>query len=194
MNVPRPSPLSPNSDPVLMAATYERREWDHYETEEWVTEVLLRHESFTKVWEPAVGKGKIAKLMQRKGVNVRGSDIYDYGCGYEVGDFLMLWGNSEERDIVTNPPFAEDMADQFIEHALILTRPFGGRVAMLLRNEFDCAASRRDIFGKPPFACKIVLLKRPRWIDDSTGSPRHNYAWYIWDWSWGKEPTIIYDK
>ena len=192
--MPRPSSLSPNSDAALMAATYERREWDPYETEEWVTEVLLRHESFTKAWEPAVGKGKIAKLMQRRGIDVHGSDIHDYGCGYEVSDFLMLWGNSEERDIVTNPPFAEDMADQFIEHALILTRSFGGRVAMLLRHEFDCASSRRDIFGKPPFACKIVLLRRPRWIDDSTGSPRHNYAWYIWDWSWGKEPTIIYDK
>ena len=174
--VPRLSPLSLNSDIALMAATYERREWDHYETEEWVTEVLLRHESFTKVWEPAVGKGKVAKLMQRRGINVHGSDILDYGHGYEVGDFLLMWGNPDGRDIITNPPFAESLADQFIEHALLLTRPFGGRVAMLLRNEFDCASSRRDIFGKPPFAAKIVLLKRPRWIDDSTGSPRHNYA------------------
>lgn len=159
-----------------------------------MTEALLKHESFTKVWEPAVGKGKMAKVLQKHGADVYGSDIWDYGCGYDVADFLLTWVNPDQRDIVTNPPFAEDLADKFIEHALILTQPFGGRVAMLLRNEFDCAASRRNIFGKPPFATKIVLLKRPRWIDDSTGSPRHNYAWYIWDWSWGKEPTIIYDK
>ena len=194
MNVPRQSPPSPNSDKVIMASTWARREWDHYETEEWVTEVLLKHESFTKVWEPAVGKGRMANVFKKHGIDVYGSDILDYGFGYDVGDFLLMWGNEDQRDIVTNPPFADDLADKFIEHALLLTQPFGGRVAMLLRNEFDCASSRRDIFGKPPFACKIVLLKRPRWIDDSTGSPRHNYSWYVWDWSWGKEPTIVYDK
>ena len=192
--MPRPSPISPNNDPVILASTWARREWDHYETEEWVTEALLKHESFTKVWEPAVGKGKMAKVLQKHGADVYGSDIWDYGCGYDVADFLLTWGNPDQRDIVTNPPFAEDLADQFIEHALLLTRPFGGRVCLLLRNEFDCAVSRRHIFGEAPFACKLVLLKRPRWVADSTGSPRHNYAWYIWDWSWGKEPTIIYDK
>jgi len=194
MNVPRPSPLSPNNDPVIMAATYERREWDHYETEEWVTEVLLRHESFSKVWEPAVGKGKMANVFKKHGVDVYGSDILDYGFGYDIADFLLAWGNPDQRDIVTNPPFAEDLADQFIEHALLLTRPFGGRVAMLLRNEFDCAAGRSHLFGDKPFACKIVLTRRPRWVDGTTGSPRHNYAWYIWNWSLDKEPTIIYDK
>jgi len=182
------------SDNLILHQEYERRTWDHYETEEWVTEVLVRHESFSYVWEPAVGKGKIANIMRKHGADVYGSDIHDYGCGYDVGDFLLRWDNPDQRDIVTNPPFAEDLADQFIEHALLLTRSFGGRVAMLLRNEFDCASSRRGIFGKPPFACKIVLLRRPRWIEGTEGSPRHNYSWYVWDWSWGKDPTIIYDK
>ena len=190
----RPSPISPNNDQITSGGVWERRDWDHYETEEWVTEVLLRHERFERVWEPAVGKGRMAKVFNKHGVDVYGSDILDYGCGYPVGDFLLTWGNEDLRDIVTNPPFADDLADQFIEHALLLTKFFGGRVAMLLRNEFDCASSRSGIFGQKPFACKIVLTRRPRWIDGTTGSPRHNYAWYIWDWSWGKEPTIVYDK
>jgi hypothetical protein len=168
-------------DPTMNVNTYERREWDHYETEPWVTEVLLRHESFSRVWEPAAGKGAMANVMRRHGIDVRGSDIMDYGHGYEIADFLLEWGNPDQRDIVTNPPFMEGMADSFIEHALLLTQPFGGRVAMLLRNEFDCALTRKRIFGLPPFALKIVLLRRPKWIADSEGSPRHNYAWYIWD-------------
>jgi hypothetical protein len=183
------------TDALMMATDYERRAWDHYETEPWVTEVLLRHESFERVWEPAVGKGAILNVMSNHGVDVYGSDIHDWtGIDvYKKQDFLLTWEN-DGRDIVTNPPFAEDLADQFIEHALLLTRNFGGRVCMLLRNEFDCASSRKKIFGQPPFACKIVLTKRPRWIAGTEGSPRHNYAWYIWDWSWGKAPTIIYDK
>jgi hypothetical protein len=182
------------SDKLINDSGYERIAWDHYETEPWVTEVLLRYESFSRVWEPAAGKGAILNVMRNRNVDCYGSDILDYGFGFDVADFLLTWGNPDQRDIVTNPPFAEDLADQFIEHSLLLTKPFGGRVAMLLRNEFDCALSRRRIFGKPPFACKIVLLKRPRWIEGTTGSPRHNYAWYIWDWQWNKAPTIIYDK
>jgi hypothetical protein len=182
------------SDKMVLFSTWERREWDHYETEPWVTEVLLRHESFERVWEPAVGKGKMADVFKAHGIDVYGTDILDYGFGYDVADFLLTWGNPDQRDIVTNPPFAETLADQFIEHALLLTKPFGGRVAMLLRHEFDCASSRKPIFGQPPFAMKIVLLKRPRWIAGTDGSPRHNYAWYVWDWSWNKSPVIVYDK
>ena len=55
-------------------------------------------------------------------------------------------------------------------------------VAMLLRNEFDSAASRKELFtGNVYFDTKIILTKRPRWIEGSTGSPRHNYAWFVWD-------------
>lgn len=182
------------SDKLINDSGYERRDWDHYETEPWVTEVLLRHETFERVWEPAAGKGAIVNVMRKHGVDCYGSDILDYGFGFDLADFLLTWSNPDQRDIITNPPFAEDLADQFIEHALIMTKPFGGRVAMLLRHEFDCASSRKPIFGQQPFAMKIVLLRRPRWIAGTSGSPRHNYAWYLWDWCWNKAPVIIYDK
>jgi hypothetical protein len=55
-------------------------------------------------------------------------------------------------------------------------------VALLGRNEIDCAGpTRSQFFGScPEFAAKIVLTWRPRWVAGSTGSPRHNYAWYVW--------------
>lgn len=73
------------------------------------------------------------------------------------------------------------MAELFLRHALALMEPVKGRVAMFLRNEFDCASGRMDLFTSPAFDCKIVATERPRWIEGSTGSPRHNYAWFVFD-------------
>ena len=55
---------------------------------------------------------------------------------------------------------------------------------MLLRNEYDSASTRNYLFQSYPFAMKVILTSRPKWIDNSVGSPRHNYAWYIWDWNY----------
>jgi hypothetical protein len=53
---------------------------------------------------------------------------------------------------------------------------------MLLRVDFDSAKSRRHLFADcPAFAGKIVLTKRIRCIEGSTGSPSFNHAWFVWD-------------
>jgi hypothetical protein len=60
------------------------------------------------------------------------------------------------------------MAVRFIEHALKLTVP---HVAMLLRNDFDSAIGRQQLFRfNPMFAGKLVLLNRIKW---STGRRVH---------------------
>jgi hypothetical protein len=90
------------------------------------------------------------------------------------------------RGIITNPPF-DDLAELFIRHAIKLMEPVNGKVIMFLRNEFDCGKTRRGLFNgnnpKFPFAHKIVVTKRPRWIEGSKGSPRHSYAWFVWDFA-----------
>ena len=58
---------------------YDRIALDHYETEEWVTRVLMRHVDLKHVWEPAVGKGRMAKELSRIVGDVRGTDVHDYG-------------------------------------------------------------------------------------------------------------------
>jgi hypothetical protein len=70
----------------------------------------------------------------------------------------------------------------FIRHALKLVCAADGMVAMLVRNEFDCAGGRKGLFNKPPFAMKVVLTRRPSWSDMNVASPRHNFSWFIWDW------------
>jgi hypothetical protein len=90
--------------------------------------------------------------------------------------------------IITNPPYDDKASGitthKSVAHALKLMEPEQGMVAMLLRNEWDCAKKSRP-FTKdhPAFLMKIVLNFRPRWIEGTKGSPRHNYSWYVWDWS-----------
>jgi hypothetical protein len=85
------------------------------------------------------------------------------------------------------------MAQSFIEEARRVTRPWNGRVAMLLRTDFDHAKTRRHLFGSSStFSRKLVLTQRIRWFAYSTGSPSFNHAWFIWDWTHAGAPTIKY--
>jgi hypothetical protein len=66
-------------------------------------------------------------------------------------------------------------------------------VAMLLRVDFDSAATRPHLFGVcPAFARKVVLTRRIRWLANSYGSPSYNHAWFIWDVYQAELPTITY--
>ncbi len=180
---------------------FERRDRDAYWTENWVTEALLDTVRIRgPVWEPACGRGDMAQVLRDRGHRVLASDIADYGCPDAfVYDFLSgipvaLPPNLWPRAIVTNPPY--EHAEAFIRRALEFMEPLGGQVAMLLRHEFDCAAGRGDLFDylANPFACKVVLTKRPRWDwwerDKVKASPRHNFSFYIWDYAWTGEPVI----
>jgi hypothetical protein len=164
---------------------FERVEGDQYWTEPWVTIALLNRVEFRGViWEPACGRGDMANVLADSGYNVTVSDIAGdaLGCkGAAKIDFRTAMPPAFDPlfSIVTNPPYQH--ASSFIRQALDLTSHAGGMVAMLLRNEFDCAASRRGLFEGMTFAAKLVLTKRPKWADVHTASPRHNFAWYIWD-------------
>lgn len=164
------------------------------------------------VWEPACGSGLLSKGLQKFGHRVWSSDIIDYGFEdlFHVADFLALEkipGMTDIQAIVSNPPYETvdtndekwaylkplaqsygmkssriSLAELFCRHAIALMKPSQGQVAMFMRNEFDCSRGRMPLFQNPPFQKKIVVTKRPRWIVGSTGSPRHNYAWFVWDW------------
>lgn len=180
---------------MLGEAGFERVEGDRYWTEPWVTQALLDVVRFRGlVWEPAAGRGDMADVIRDAGYQVMCSDIAGptLGCkGAAEANFLTHTSPGDGTfSIVTNPPYIH--AEAFIHKALELTARAGGMVAMLLRNEYDCAASRRDLFEQEPFACKLVLTKRPRWSDSNIASPRHNFCWMIWDYNHSGPPRIIY--
>lgn len=181
---------------MLGEAGFERVEGDRYWTEAWVTKALIdRVRLRGLVWEPAAGRGDMADVLVAEGYKVMCSDIAgaSLGCvGAAETDFLTCTSPGDGAfSVCTNPPYVH--AEAFIVKALGLTKRASGMVAMLLRNEYDCAASRRYLFEQEPFAQKLVLTKRPKWIDDlaqHSASPRHNFAWYLWDWHHAGRATI----
>ena len=183
---------------MLGESKYERRLRDAYWTEPWVTRELLNCVPLRGVvWEPACGRGDMADVIKEQYETIA-TDVLDHGYGDQV-DFLdgSDWCDDPYRDavetIVTNPPYID--AEAFVRTALSAMRGFG-MVAMLLRNEWDSAASRRDLFTKEPFATKLVLTRRPRWdwweTDKPKASPRHNFSWFVWDALHHGPPTLRY--
>jgi hypothetical protein len=164
---------------------YERKPLDQYETPAWVTLALIPHlPALTgKVWEPASGTGKMASALRQAGFDVVASDIT------QGVDFLRHAPEAGISAIITDPPYA--LAREFIDRALSID---GNRiVAMLLRTDFDHAASRAHLFaGCPRFAKKVVLTKRIRWFEDSNGSPSFNHCWMVWDRRHQGPPTLAY--
>lgn len=165
---------------------YERKERDLYETPSWVTEALLPHlpDRDLVVWEPACASGKMVRALAVKFTTVLGTDI-DQGR-----DFLEERSADGWEAIITNPPYVQ--ACEFIWQGICLTRPARGLVAMLLRTDFDHAQTRSHLFDREQFSKKVVLRKRIKWFEDSTGSPSFNHAWFIWDWQHQGAPTLAY--
>jgi hypothetical protein len=97
------------------------------------------------------------------GFDVIGSDIAD-GV-----DFLHQGSRQTGISaIITNPPYA--LAREFIERALHFDDL--RVVTMLVRTDFDHAAPGAHLFRK-----EVVLTRRIRWFEDSTGSPSFNHCW-----------------
>src|SRR5262249_31621895 len=182
--------LGPNWKGALMSqrgSGYQRKLLDEYETPAWVTLALIPHlPEFTgKVWEPACGSGKMVAALEQAGFDVVGSDIT------QGVDFLGQAPEMGVSAIITNPPYT--LAQEFIERALHFddTRI----VAMLLRTDFDHAASRAHLFADcATFAKKAVLTTRIRWFDGSKGSPSFNHCWMIWDRQQRDPPTLAYAR
>jgi hypothetical protein len=173
---------------MLGGSGYERIEADFYPTPPENVDCLLEHfiphGGRHLVWEPACGKGDISMRLNEYGLETWNTDLHDQGFGIPGIDFLAqtTLPNPNIRTIITNPPYADGLAEAFVRHAIKLMEPVRGQVAMFLRNEFDCGKGRMELFQLPPFHRKVIVTKRPRWIAGSTGSPRHNYSWFVWDW------------
>jgi hypothetical protein len=166
---------------------YARKERDAYETPEWVTAALLPHlRPLGCIWEPAAGSGKMVRALEKDGRFVVYSDI-------ETGtDFFQERTPMGGADgIVTNPPY--EFATEFVTRSLALMQNAQGVVALLLRTDFDHAKTRQFLFGlSKQFSKKLVLTKRIKWFEDSTGQPSFNHAWFIWDWKHQGPPVLAY--
>lgn len=162
---------------------------DFFPTPPWATRALMARvlpligaRDLGRIWEPACGEGHIAEVLREYGEQVCATDIFDYGYGDDVADFLA---GSPEPNLcdwtITNPPFG-DAAVEFVKRALIVSRK---GVAMFFRSQWAVEGLDRyeQIFKvNPPTLCAFfverVNLCKGRW--DPDGSTATAYCWLIW--------------
>jgi hypothetical protein len=135
---------------MLGKPQYPRKDNELYLTPDWCTEVLLRHVVLDDLtWEPAAADGAMANILYTKTPTIA-TDIAPLDRQVKQHDFLISAGplRGKFKNIVTNPPYK--LAQKFIEQAISIIEPVKGKVAMLLRNEYDSAAGRQHLFSGCP--------------------------------------------
>lgn len=113
--------------------------------------------------EPCANRGHMVKPLREVFGRVMPSDVFDYGAGFPVRDYLFGLESDWERTDWTflNPPFR--LAQEFIERALRLSRV---GVAVIARTAFSEGQDRAtELFiPRPPsfelqFSERVVMLK-----------------------------------
>lgn len=178
---------------------YKRMDGDRYFTPAWPIDALCLVEVFHgKIYDPGAGDGLMMDALATHGYEVQGFDVErpsyprpDIG----ILDFLRAAGDCD--NICANPPYGVQgrLAVRFIEKSLDVTRARCGKVAMLLRVDFDSAGTRSHVFANhPAFAAKYTLTKRIRWanLDQKKSGPTENHAWFLWDWSKRRDAARTY--
>lgn len=131
------------------------------------------------VCEPACGEGHMCEVMRETIPDVRASDVWDYGKGYPVLDFLDARKPVAPAALgMTNPPFNAALA---FAMRLLTVAPV---VAIIVRTGWAHGEDRyRDLFAtRPPtlvaYSAERIPMHRGRW--EPKGSTATDYAWFIW--------------
>lgn len=165
---------------------------DYYPTPPWATRAFMREvmeahlypQDFLNIWEPACGEGHMLHVLAEFAGHVRGSDVHDYGKGFEIGSFtgvgLDVIPRRPECDwIITNPPF--NLALEFVLRALTETN-FG--VALLLRSAWSEGEARhKHLFGHWPPSEIVQYSERVPMVAgryDPEAQSATAYSWFIW--------------
>jgi hypothetical protein len=160
---------------------------DHWSTPDCLTAALVTHilPSLPRapIWEPAAGDGALVRAIEETRHRVFASDIAD---GH---DFFSSSPPHLCQSLVTNPPF--NQLDRFLDRAVrLVDSPDNGLIAAVLLLRWDALTAMvrtpllrraRDIH---------VCSWRPRWIADSTTSPRWSFCWAVWRRGCSGPPTL----
>jgi len=167
---------------------------EDFPTPPWATRALVRQvlpklglqlERAT-VWEPAAGRGTMARVLAESARLVFASDVHDYGDGFRLNVIGSFVGDGPDKAyapcapdwIITNPPFR--LAVEFFERAIDDAK----HVALLVRSNWAEGGDRyARVFAKhPPLAVaqfvERVPMVRGRWNPDASTATA--YAWFVW--------------
>lgn len=159
---------------------------DDYPTPPWATRALcewLKEMGHTldqfSCREPAANRGHMVKPLREYFASVDASDIYDYGVGFPVHDYLSDDPLGMVSWTITNPPFKA--AQKFITQALNTSRH---GVAVIVRTSFLESVGRyKTLFlDTPPtdilqFTERVVMHKGKL---SEKGSTATSYCWLVW--------------
>jgi hypothetical protein len=112
------------SSAVMQQRTEPHNSLDDFPTPPWATRALFEgpegewslQTSTRSVREPCANRGYMVRPLKERFASVLASDVFDYGCGFAVQDYLF--GPIPERTnwTVMNPPFR--LAEQFIARSV----------------------------------------------------------------------------
>jgi hypothetical protein len=190
---PEAGPLPSGARAIMGSRQEPDDSLDFFPTPPWATRalvelVLSRLKSLSELaaaiaWEPACGEGHIAEVLSEYFCEVVASDIFDYGYGDHVVDFLVCEQLARKYDadwIITNPPFG-DKSEAFVLNALKLAQV---GVAMFVRLQWLETVGRYEtIFRDTPptviaFFAERVPLCKGRWNPE--GDTATAYIWLVW--------------
>ena len=149
------------------------------------------------VKEPCANRGYMVRPLAEYFGGVEASDVYDYGVGYPVEDFLFPGSHSTNADfIITNPPFnlAAQMAIKSVRNAKLGAAMFlrgnwvegGGRYQTLFKSH---APTWQLVFSERIILSKGIVRDPDKkyWCEESQKwkkpSSATAYSWFIWDTS-----------
>lgn len=129
--------------------------------------------------EPAANRGHMVRPLAEYFGRVEAADIFDYGAGYPVADYLFGPPPAPVDWTITNPPFR--LAEQFIQRALATSRV---GVAVIVRSAFLESAGRyRNLFQPCPPTCILQFTERVvmhKGRLSQFGSTATSYCWIVW--------------
>lgn len=174
-----------------------RNENEYYPTPAIGTLCLLRnHDVPNKLWEPAAGRGHIAKELIRNGHEVIATDLFSYDdpmVPITSGIDMTTAPRMDVDGVITNPPFKNNLPEKLITRSLEYHEY--SFLAMFCRLTFMESARRNSLFKKHPPSNIYVFSERincnERYFDKKHGiGGMVAYAWFVWD-SRNKGKTVL---
>lgn len=139
--------------------------------------------------EPAANRGHMVRPLEEYFDHVLSSDIFDYGAGFMIDDYLFGVNPTPTDWTITNPPFR--LAEQFINRALE-TSKIG--TAIIARTAFLEGIGRHErLFSvRPPshilqFSERVVMHKGKLTRNGSTATA---YCWMVWNCEYESQKTV----
>lgn len=122
---------------------------DFFPTQPFATRALLDHvikpmgwyDPRDTIWEPACGEGHMFRVLREYYEHVHASDVFDYGFGYHIFDFLTLEAGQLGIEppvgpvdwIITNPPFGPASNPRLVRFATVALQHARKGIAMFGR-------------------------------------------------------------